>query len=111
MLIHELPSRQQHVLALNFSGEDIWGAVQSDVLVPNSRVSDMFGGWEGETAVDALNSFHLALAPFQGFSLLVQPPIGPEPDPESDPYPDAVNAVVGRTGFDPPTGVHRVVPR
>ena len=111
VLIHELPSRQQHVLALNFSGEDIWGAVQSDVLVPNSRVSDMFGGWEGETAVDALNSFHLALAPFQGFSLLVQPPIGPEPAPESEPSPIAVNAVVGRTSLDPPTGVHRVVPR
>ena len=84
VLIHELPSRQQHVLALNFSGEDIWGAVQSKVLVPSSRVSDMFGGWEGETAVDALNSFHLALAPFQGFSLLVQPPMGPEPDPEAE---------------------------
>jgi trehalose synthase len=81
VLIHRLPSGMLHVLALNFSREDIWGTVQSRCLKPYSRVTDMFGGWEGETQVDALNSFHLALAPFEGFSLLVEQPIGPEPEP------------------------------
>jgi trehalose synthase len=96
VLLHELPSGQQHVLALNFSGEDIWGTVQSELLVPHSRVTDMFGGWEGETSVDALNSFHLSLGPFQGFSLHVQRPLGPEPDPDADPHPTGVHAVVQR---------------
>ncbi|MGI8715683.1 MAG: maltose alpha-D-glucosyltransferase [Solirubrobacteraceae bacterium] len=96
VLLHELPSGQQHVLALNFSGEDIWGTVQSELLVPHSRVTDMFKGWEGETAVDALSSFHLALGPFQGFSLLVQAPIGPEPDPDANPHPTGLHAVVTR---------------
>ena len=101
VLIHLLPSGQQHVLALNFSGEDIWGTVQSRLLVPHSRVTDMFEGWEGETAVDALNSFHLALGPFEGVSLLVQQPLGPEPDPNADPYPTGTHAVVPHA-----TGVH-----
>ncbi len=112
VLIHQLPLGQQHVLALNFSQEDIWGTVQSPHLVPHSRVTDMFGGWKGETAVDALNSFHVALGPLEGFSLLVQPPIGPEPDPSGPgvhalgPHPTGVHAVVPH-----PTGVHPVVPR
>jgi hypothetical protein len=55
--------------------------VQSQHLQPASRVSDMFGGWEDETRVDALNSFHLALAPYEGFSLLVERPLGPDADP------------------------------
>jgi hypothetical protein len=38
--------------------------------------------------VDALNSFHLTLEPFQGFSLVIQPPIGPEKDPEAAPRHD-----------------------
>ena len=94
VLLHRLPNGQQHVLALNFSGEDIWGTVRSECRVPHSRVTDMFEGWEGETAVDALNSFHLALGPFEGFSLLVQPPLGPEPDPAADPYPTGLHQVV-----------------
>jgi trehalose synthase len=106
VLLHELPSGQQHVLALNFSGEDIWGTVQSELLVPQSRVTDMFGGWDGETSVDALNSFHLALGPFQGFSLHVQQPLGPEPDPDADQHPTGVHAVVPRR-----TGVQPAVPR
>ncbi len=84
VLIHQLTGGRQHVLALNFSGVDIWGTVQSPHLAPYSRVSDMFGGWEGETQVDALNSFHVALGPYEAFSLLVQRPIGPEPDPGSE---------------------------
>jgi trehalose synthase len=81
VLIHKLPSGRQHALTLNFSGRPIWGTVQSPHLIPDSKVSDMFGVWEEETAVDALNSFHLTLGPFEGFSLLIQPPIGPENDP------------------------------
>ena len=44
----------------------------------------MFGGWEGEATGRRLNSFHVTLGPFEGFSLLVQRPIGPEPDPGSE---------------------------
>jgi trehalose synthase len=94
VLLHRLPSGQQHVLALNFSEEDISGTVRSECLVPHSVVTDMFEGWEGEATVDELHSFHLTLGPLEGFSLLVQQPIGPEPPPPN-----------------PPTGVHRVVER
>jgi trehalose synthase len=90
VLIHLLPSGQQHALILNFSNETIWGTVQSPHLVPDSKVSDMFGEWESTTAVDALNSFHLTLGPFAGFSLVIQPPIGPETDPEDVPRPAVV---------------------
>ena len=103
VLIHLLPSGRQQVLALNFSDERIWGAVQSMHLVPDSRVSDMFGGWDGETIVDALNSFHLALGPFQGFSLLVEQPIGPWPNPNVHPHPAGVTATV-----PPRPGVNRL---
>jgi trehalose synthase len=96
VLIHQLPSGQQHVLALNFSEQDISGSVRSERLVPQSRVTDMFGGWEGETRVDDLNSFYLTLGPFQGFSLLVQPPIGPEPGPDYNPHPTGVHTIPGR---------------
>jgi len=88
VLIHKLPSGQQHALTLNFSNQTIWGTVQSPHLVPDSKVSDMFEVWEQPTAVDALNSFHLTLEPFQGFSLVIQPPIGPEKDPEGAPRHD-----------------------
>jgi trehalose synthase len=87
VLIHLLPSGQQHALILNFSNQTIWGTVQSPHLVPDSKVDDMFGAWREPTKVDALNSFHLTLAPFEGFSLVIQPPIGPEPDPEDIPRP------------------------
>ena len=83
VLIHQLPSGRQHALTLNFSNKPIWGTVQSPHLVPDSTVSDMFGAWKEDTAVDALNSFHLSLEPFEGFSLLIQPPIGPEADPQA----------------------------
>ncbi|HEY1853847.1 MAG TPA: maltose alpha-D-glucosyltransferase [Solirubrobacterales bacterium] len=115
VLIHRLPSGQQHALTLNFSNQRIWGTVQSPHLAPGSKVSDMFGGWEADTAVDALNSFHLALGPFEGFSLLVQPPIGPEAEPGADapsiavhavaPYPPSAEEVVTQ-----PTQEHRIVP-
>jgi trehalose synthase len=111
VLIHRLPSGQLHALILNFSNQQIWGTVQSPHLAPDSRVSDMFSGWEQETTVDALNSFHLALGPFEGFSLLIQPPIGPETDPESSlastrataPYPPSSEEVVTQ-----PTLEHRL---
>jgi trehalose synthase len=106
VLLHQLPSRQQHVLALNFSEDDISGTVRSEWLEPHSAVSDMFGGWEGQATVDDLNSFHLTLGPFQGFSLLVQPPLGPEPEPGTYSRPTRVHRVVTH---DPPTGTHRVV--
>jgi trehalose synthase len=77
VLVHQLPSGQQHLLILNFSEEDVLGTVRSEVLIPHSRVIDMFGGWEGEAEVDELNSFHVTLGPYEGFSLLIQPPIGP----------------------------------
>ena len=48
VLIHLLPSGQQHALILNFSNQTIWGTVQSPHLVPDSKVSDMFGEWEGD---------------------------------------------------------------
>jgi hypothetical protein len=69
-------------------------------------VSDMFGRWNGAASVDELNSFHLTLGPFEGFSLLVQPPIGPEPNPDTHKRPTGVHRVVAH---DPPTGSHRVV--
>jgi trehalose synthase len=109
VLLHRLPSGQQHVLALNFSEEDISGTVRSECLVPHSVVTDMFEGWEGEATVDELHSFHLTLGPLEGFSLLVQQPIGPEPPPPNPPT--GVHRVVEReiprvVNFDPPTETH-----
>jgi len=92
VLLHRLPSGQQHVLALNFAEEDISGTVRSEYLAPHSAVTDMFGGWDGQASVDDLNSFHLTLGPCEGFSLLVRSPIGPEPPPAA-----------------PPAATHRVV--
>jgi maltose alpha-D-glucosyltransferase/alpha-amylase len=111
VLLHRLPSGQQHVLALNFSEEDISGTVRSECLVPHSVVTDMFEGWEGEATVDELHSFHLTLGPLEGFSLLVQQPIGPEPPPPNPPT--GAHRVVEReiphvVNFDPPTETHWV---
>jgi trehalose synthase len=115
VLIHRLPSGRQHALTLNFSNQRIWGTVQSPHLIPDSRVSDMFDRWEEETTVDALNSFHLALEPFEGFSLLIQPPVGPGTDPADTsrptaiptaaPYPPSAEEVITH-----PTQEHRIVP-
>ncbi len=80
VLLHALPSGRQHLLALNFSEEDVIGTIRSELLVPQSAVSDMFGGWEGQATVDELNSFHVTLGPLEGFSLLISPPIGPMPE-------------------------------
>ncbi|HWE12221.1 MAG TPA: maltose alpha-D-glucosyltransferase [Solirubrobacteraceae bacterium] len=85
VLLHKLPSGQQHLLILNFSEEDVMGTVRSELLVPHSRVSDMFGRWDGEATVDELNSFQVTLGPFEGFSLLIQPPIGPLPESKAGP--------------------------
>jgi trehalose synthase len=104
VLLHRLPSGQQHVLALNFAEEDISGTVRSESLAPHSAVTDMFGGWEGEATVDELNSFHLTLGPFEGFSLLVQQPIGPEPPPPNPPV-----SVHRGADSEPATATHRVV--
>jgi maltose alpha-D-glucosyltransferase/alpha-amylase len=113
VLIHQLPSGQQHVLALNFSEEDISGTVRSEALTPHAAVSDMFGRWDGEATVDELNSFYLTLGPFEGFSLLVQPPIGPEPAPPNPPIgvhrpvEHEAPTVTHRTvSYDPPTETH-----
>jgi hypothetical protein len=109
VLLHLLPSGQQHVLALNFSEEDISGTVRSECLVPHSAVSDMFGGWDGQATVDDLNSFHLTLGPFEGFSLLVEPPIEPESEQAPDqPDAGATTIVETVTNFDPPTMSHWV---
>ena len=74
VLLHALPSGRQHLLALNFSEEDVIGTIRSEFLVPQSAVSDMFAGWEGHATVDELNSFHVTLGPLEGFSLLISPP-------------------------------------
>jgi hypothetical protein len=89
---------------LNFAEEDISGTVRSESLAPHSAVTDMFGGWEGEATVDELNSFHLTLGPFEGFSLLVQQPIGPEPPPPNPPV-----SVHRGADSEPATATHRVV--
>jgi trehalose synthase len=99
VLLHRLPSTQHHLLVLNFSEEDVIGTVRSELLVPQSTVSDMFGGWEGQAVVDELSSFHVTLGPFEGFSLLIQRPLGPLPEAE------AYEETAG-----PATGVHAVVP-
>src|SRR3984957_19947319 len=109
VLMHQLPSGQQHVLALNFSEEDISGTVRSNCLKPHSAVSDMFGGWDGEATVDDLNSFHLTLGPFEGFSLLVDLPIEPESDEEPEAQDAGATPIVETvTSFDPPTMSHWV---
>jgi trehalose synthase len=99
VLLHQLPSSRQHLLVLNFSDEDVMGTIRSELLVPQSSVTDMFGGWEGQATVDELNSFHVTLGPFEGFSLLIQPPIGPRSEAE------ARDEAAG-----PPSGVQAVVP-
>jgi hypothetical protein len=99
VLLHQLPSSQQHLLVLNFSDEDVMGTIRSELLVPQSSVNDMFGGWEGQAVVDELNSFHVTLGSFEGFSLLIQPPIGPLSEAEAR-----------EEAAGPPTGVHAVVP-
>lgn len=79
VLLHLLPSGDQHLLILNFSEQDVLGTVRSDHLVPHSRVTDMFGNWEGDAEVDELNGFHVTLGPYEGFSLLIQAPDEPAP--------------------------------
>ena len=118
VLLHQLPSSQQQVLALNFSEEDISGTVRSESLAPHSKVTDMFERWDGEASVDELKSFHLTLGPFEGFSLLVQPPIGPEPPPPNPPVgvtrvvEHEAPTVTHRTvNYDPPTETHWIPQR
>ena len=62
VLIHLLPSGQQHALILNFSNQTIWGTVQSPHLVPGLESErHVRASGRQSTAVDALNSFHLTL--------------------------------------------------
>jgi maltose alpha-D-glucosyltransferase/alpha-amylase len=105
VLVHRLPTGQQHVLAMNFSEEDISGTVRSEALIPRSGVTDMFGTWDGEASVDQLNSFYLTLGPFEAFSLLVEPPIGPELAPPNPPSLGVYRTVE----YDAPTVTHRIV--
>jgi trehalose synthase len=76
VMVHQLSDAEQ-VTVLNFSAEPIAGSVNSEQLVPGSRVVDMFTD-EEVGLVDDLHRFSIDLGPHEGRSLLVLCP-GDEP--------------------------------
>jgi trehalose synthase len=69
VMVHELNDAEQ-VTVLNFSHQPISGSVTSEMLVPGSRIVDMFTD-EVAGQVDDLHTFSVTLAPHEGKSLLV----------------------------------------
>ncbi|WP_152364042.1 maltose alpha-D-glucosyltransferase [Microlunatus speluncae] len=75
VMVHALAEREaRQVTVLNFSDEPISGNVLSEQLPAGAQVIDMMGDKIiGE--VDDLHSFPVVLDPFEGLSLLIEPPI------------------------------------
>lgn len=74
VMVHLLESGRQEVTVLNFSGQEVAGTVRSEMLEPESTVTDAFTG-DPVGTVDDLFSFHLQLGPHEGTALLVDAPV------------------------------------
>ncbi|GAB3757748.1 maltose alpha-D-glucosyltransferase [Microlunatus parietis] len=73
VMVHALEGDARQVTVLNFSDEPISGSVLSEHLIPGAPVIDMMTDKIiGE--VDDLHSFPVILDPYQGLSLLINPP-------------------------------------
>jgi maltose alpha-D-glucosyltransferase/alpha-amylase len=80
VLVNRLQDGALQVTALNFSGQDIAGSIQSNELPSGANVKDLFSG-ETVGQVDDLHSFFLELPAYQGTALLLTE--APEPDAEA----------------------------
>ena len=70
VLVNRLKDGSLQVTALNFSGQDIAGSIQSNELPSGANVKDLFsGGTVGQ--VDDLHSFFLELPAYGGTALLL----------------------------------------
>ncbi len=71
VMVHKLEdSDNLQLTVLNFCGEYISGSINSEHLIPGSIVLDMSTNQQ-LAIIDDLNTFSLALMPYQGLSLLV----------------------------------------
>lgn len=77
VMVHRLDDDNMQVTVLNFSGEDVSGAVTSEHLPPGAKVSDMYSGQE-IAAVDDLHTFFATIPALDGLSLYVEVPPQPE---------------------------------
>lgn len=80
VLVNRLADGALQVTALNFSGQDIAGSIQSNELPSGANVQDLFSG-ETVGQVDDLHSFFLELPAYGGTALLLTE--APEPEPEA----------------------------
>ncbi|WP_457947558.1 maltose alpha-D-glucosyltransferase [Pseudarthrobacter sp. alpha12b] len=80
VLVNRLRDGALQVTALNFSGQDIAGSIQSNELPSGANVQDLFSG-ETVGQVDDLHSFFLELPAYGGTALLLTE--APEPEPEA----------------------------
>ncbi|NUT71517.1 maltose alpha-D-glucosyltransferase [Pseudarthrobacter sp. C4D7] len=80
VLVNRLADGALQVTALNFSGQDIAGSIQSNELPSGANVQDLFSG-ETVGQVDDLHSFFLELPAYGGTALLLTE--APEPEEEA----------------------------
>ncbi|MEV4989064.1 maltose alpha-D-glucosyltransferase [Pseudarthrobacter sp. LMD1-1-1.1] len=80
VLVNRLKDGALQVTALNFSGQDIAGSIQSNELPSGANVQDLFSG-ETVGQVDDLHSFFLELPAYGGTALLLTE--APEPEAEA----------------------------
>ena len=80
VLVNRLKDGDLQVTALNFSGQDIAGSIQSNELPSGANVRDLFSG-ETVGQVDDLHSFFLELPAYGGTALILTE--APEPDAEA----------------------------
>ncbi|MCW2522030.1 MAG: treS [Frankiales bacterium] len=74
VMVHELEDGRRQLTALNFSEHPITGTIRSEHLPAGSRVWNGFTG-QHLAVVDNLGSFMVALEPFDGACLLLDPPV------------------------------------
>jgi len=79
VLVNRLKDGALQVTALNFSGQDIAGSIQSNELPSGANVRDLFSG-EAVGQVDDLHSFFLELPAYGGTALILTE--APEPEAE-----------------------------
>jgi maltose alpha-D-glucosyltransferase/alpha-amylase len=80
VLVNRLTDGTLQVTALNFSGQDIAGSIQSNELPSGANVKDLFSG-ETVGQVDDLHSFFLELPAYGGTALILTE--APEPEAEA----------------------------
>lgn len=80
VLVNRLKDGALQVTALNFSGQDIAGSIQSNELPSGANVRDLFSG-ETVGQVDDLHSFFLELPAYGGTALRLTE--APEPEAEA----------------------------